>query len=101
MEKVNHCREFSVHNKRFCETVFVNIIVQGGCPSFSQHDKVSGLYDDFCIETRMISAAFLLDELNQSALKEEWLSDEDSIRIMAAQSSDRWLDYRSMAIAEL
>jgi hypothetical protein len=49
----------------------------------------------------MISAAFLLDELNQSALKEEWLSDEDSIRIMAAQSSDRWLDYRSMAIAEL
>jgi uncharacterized protein len=101
MEKVNQCREFSVHNKRFCENCFCKYHCTGGCHLSHNTDKVSGLYDDFCIETRMISAAFLLDELNQSALKEEWLSDEDSIRIMAAQSSDRWLDYRSMAIAEL
>ena len=94
-EKVNYSRTFSVQHKHFCDNCFCKYHCTGGCHLSHNIDKTSGLYDDFCIETRMISAAFLLDELNQTELKKAWLSDEDSIRIMTSQSSDYWADHGS------
>lgn len=100
MEKVNGARAFSIQNKQLCADCFCKYHCNGGCHLSHNINQPDGSYDDFCIETRMISAAFLLDELNQTEVKETWLSNASSIRIMASQSSDLWSAQRSLPMSD-
>lgn len=97
--RIDAMRIFSVENKRLCRDCFCRFHCAGGCHISHNTDKPAGQYDEFCLETRMITAALLLDELGEPELKEKWLANDESFAMMAAQSSDRWIDQVIQEIA--
>lgn len=78
-----------VTDKPRCINCFCRFTCAGGCHVSHTHPKSARRYGDFCIQTRLLTACKLLDEMGQEAAARGLLSDKDAMRKMALQSSDR------------
>ncbi len=82
-------RQHNLHNKPLCADCFCRYNCAGGCHVHHDTARLAGDYDDQCIRTRLVTAAMILDGLNQNQLREEWLQDEMQAMKTARQRSDR------------
>ncbi len=88
-ERVAAIRENHVDGKSLCTGCFCRYHCAGGCPIVHSTDLAAGSYDEYCVQTRMITAATLLTELGQRELRDRWLADDNSFAAIAISVDDR------------
>lgn len=71
-----------------CESCFCQWTCAGGCHVNQTYPGAPSGYTDFCIQTRIITACRLLDDLGCGELVDELLADEASMRRLAHQQWD-------------
>jgi uncharacterized protein len=71
-----------------CRRCFCRWTCAGGCHVNHSYPGGPERYDDFCVQTRIISACSLLDDLDQEDLAENLLADRAASRRLAMQNSD-------------
>lgn len=71
-----------------CRNCFARWHCGGGCHVNHSYPGSSSGYDDFCIQTRIITAARLLEELGCHEEKERFLSDRKGLERLVFQKSD-------------
>jgi uncharacterized protein len=75
-------------DKPRCERCFCRWTCAGGCHVNHSYPGCSLAYDDFCIQTRIIAACALLDDLGFGQITDQLLADRDAMEVLALQSSD-------------
>lgn len=86
-EKVKHIRQ-QVHQKPRCENCFCRWSCAGGCHVNHSYPGCLDQYDDFCIQTRLITACSLLEETGETVLLEQLLNNPAMQRKIACRKSD-------------
>jgi uncharacterized protein len=92
LEKVNRIRQM-VEQKPRCRNCFCQWTCAGGCHVGITFPGCSPEYDNFCIQTRIISAFSLLSELAQNNKISELISSHEQLLKIAHASSDKITDY--------
>jgi len=77
-----------------CQDCFCRWSCAGGCHVNHSYSGCSRAYDDFCIQTRLITACSLLDGLGQEPLADGLMADLAEMQRLALRSSDRVEDSR-------
>jgi uncharacterized protein len=77
-----------VSDKPRCSRCFCRWTCAGGCHVGTTYPGCSRDYNNFCIQTRIISACTLLEDLGQGALIEKLLDDEVNLKRLALNDSD-------------
>lgn len=85
---LHRIRGLSVYNKALCSHCLCRYHCAGGC-HVNHHIASAESYDDLCIQTRLITIAKLLLQMNQIDLLEQWLRNEPAITASALQRTDR------------
>jgi hypothetical protein len=80
--------------KPHCERCFCRWSCAGGCHVNHSHPGWSGEYDDFCIQTRLISACSLLDALGDAPAVRALLNNRPALQSLALRPSDRMEDWQ-------
>jgi uncharacterized protein len=75
-----------------CENCFCRWSCAGGCHVNHSCPGCAAEYDDFCVQTRVITACALLDGLGKETLAGELVRDREAMRRLALLSSDRLED---------
>lgn len=78
-----------VADKPRCANCFCNRTCAGGCHVNNTWPGSSPEYGDFCIQTRILTACKLLDDLGQESKAGELLADRDAMERLALNASDR------------
>ncbi len=78
-----------VKDKPRCKNCFCRFTCAGGCHVSHTHPESARRYGDFCIQTRLLTACGLLDEMGQEEAARGLLSDRVAMQKMALQPSDR------------
>ncbi len=76
------------HQKNRCQYCFARWHCAGGCHVMNYHDNQTGIYTDFCIQTRLISAGLILHELGADQDLELLLQDEEAMHHLVMFKSD-------------
>ncbi len=79
----------AVVDKPRCGNCFCRWSCAGGCHVTHTFPECPANYDDFCVQTRLITACFLLEMLDRQALADGLLNDLGRMRNLAFHSSDR------------
>jgi len=87
---VNQIREMVWH-KPLCEKCFCRWTCAGGC-HVSQ--AKCNIYNDFCIQTRIITVCSILDKMNLGHLSKLLISDLTMMKVLAEQPSDLLSDLK-------
>ncbi len=87
--RVEEMRKHHVDEKPLCSNCFCRYHCAGGCPLVHPTGSPAGQYDEYCMQTRMITAASLLTELGQVELRDRWLTDDSSFAGIIASPTDR------------
>jgi len=74
-----------------CRSCFCRWTCAGGCRVNHTYPGCPETYDDFCIQTRVITACLLLKELDLESLADELLKNRPAMEELALQSDDRLL----------
>jgi uncharacterized protein len=82
-----------VEEKPRCENCFCKWSCSGGCHVGNTFPGCSDTYDDFCIQTRIISLFSLLRELELHKRIDQLQEQRDNLVKMASQRSDRLMDF--------
>ena len=82
-----------VAEKPRCERCFCRFSCAGGCHVHHSFPNCSKRYEDFCIQTRLITACSLLCELDQEPLAAEVMENRPAMEALALQASDRLEDW--------
>jgi len=85
IERVRHL----VADKPRCAECFCRWSCAGGCHVNHSFAGCPRTYDDFCLQTRLITACTLLEALDQGELAERLMSDRASMERLALWPSDR------------
>jgi len=86
-----------VTDKPRCRNCFCRWSCAGGCQVNHSYPGCSPAYDDFCIQTRLITACSLLDGLGQEALSGDLVAEPARMQRLAKWPSDRLEDSRGVA----
>lgn len=84
---LQHIRNLSVYNKALCKNCLCRYHCAGGC-HVNHNASTLNQYDELCIQTRLITIATLLAEIDQEALTDEWLKDPIAMERSALQTTD-------------
>ncbi|MDR2801242.1 MAG: radical SAM protein [Desulfovibrio sp.] len=79
-----------VRAKPRCERCFCQWVCSGGCHVQHSYPGSSPAYGPFCIQTRLLSACRLLEDMNLSSIAQALLADEKAMEALALQPSDRF-----------
>lgn len=71
-----------------CESCFCQWTCAGGCHVNQTYPGCTDQYTDFCIQTRLITACLLLQDLGCDDMVDELLSDRRAMETLAAQGWD-------------
>jgi len=77
-----------IMDKPRCERCFCRWTCAGGCHVNHSYPGCSLAYDDFCIQTRIITACALLDDLGFGQITDQLLADRSAMEALALQFSD-------------
>jgi len=88
-EAVQRVRSLNVHNRPLCTHCLSRYHCAGGCHVNHDTSAPPGRFDDLCIQTRLITIANLLKEMNQPDLVDEWFADRPALEASVWQSTDR------------
>lgn len=77
-----------VTDKPRCKNCFCKYTCSGGCHVSHTYPDSSLQYEDFCIQTRLLTACNLLDEMEQKEAAESLLSNRNAMKALALQVSD-------------
>lgn len=91
LEAIDRLRRMVMKKPR-CERCFCRWTCAGGCHVKHSYPGCSLEYDDFCIQTRIITACSLLKELGFDQIADTLLEDRSAMEALALQSSDRLMD---------
>jgi len=78
-----------VTDKPRCTNCFCRWTCAGGCHVSHTYPGSSLHYEDFCIQTRLLTACKLLEEMGQEQVAESLLADKVAMETLALQTSDR------------
>ena len=95
-ESIRRARELADPPAR-CTDCFCQASCRGGCRVNHSYPGGAGPYDDFCIETRLITATLLLRQLEAAELGRELVAGAESRRAFIHRRSDRLCDWRAPA----
>jgi uncharacterized protein len=79
-----------VRDKPRCERCFCQWVCSGGCHVHHSYPGSSLAYEPFCIQTRLLSACRLLEDMNLPHVAEALLADKKAMKALALQASDRF-----------
>lgn len=85
---VDSLRAF-VKTKERCRNCFCRWSCGGGCHVDNTYPGCTAAYDDFCIQTRIVTACSLLAKMGQEARADALLADRASLETLALHASDR------------
>ena len=91
-EDVERARQL-VADKPRCRDCFCRWSCAGGCHVNHSFPGCSRAYDDFCIQTRLITACSLLDGLGFASLGDDLVADRAEMQRLALRPSDRLEDW--------
>jgi len=80
-----------------CARCFCRWSCAGGCHVNRAAPEAAVGGDSFCIQTRLISAAQLLDQLGQTGIAKQLLGDRAAARALAVRPADRLRDWSAVA----
>jgi uncharacterized protein len=95
-EATRRVRELADPQAR-CTGCFCQASCRGGCRVNHSCPEGTGPYDDFCIETRLITAALLLRNLDAAELGRDLVVSVEARRAFLDRQSDRLCDWRGPA----
>jgi uncharacterized protein len=75
--------------KPLCERCFCKWTCAGGCHVNQSWPGCAVTYNDFCIQTRILTACSLLNELGMQDIMHEFLADRVSMEALALRLTDR------------
>jgi len=81
-----------VADKPRCRTCFCQWTCAGACHVHQSYPGSPEVYDDFCVQTRIITACVLLEKLDQSRLADDLLASGSAMADLARHPSDRLED---------
>jgi radical SAM protein with 4Fe4S-binding SPASM domain len=84
---INQLRQMVMEKPR-CERCFCRWTCAGGCHVNHSYPGCSLEYDDFCIQTRIITVCSLLDDLGFQQVVDTLLENPTAMEALALQSSD-------------
>jgi uncharacterized protein len=87
---IQRLRHLTVEKPR-CLNCFCRWTCSGGCQVSNTYPGCSLLYEDFCIQTRLLMACKLLDALGEKQKAEALLADRRAMQALALNPSDRVL----------
>jgi uncharacterized protein len=79
-----------VLDKARCARCFCQWVCSGGCRVQHSYPGSSPAYGPFCIQTRLLSACRLLEDMNLPHIAEALLADQKAMEALALQASDRF-----------
>ena len=88
-EKLAALRRMVMNKPHRCERCFCRWTCAGGCHVKHSYPGCAPEYDDFCIQTRIITACVLLAELGFEAVIEKLLADRAAMQTLALHASDQ------------
>ena len=80
-----------VLDKPRCQRCFCRHSCAGGCHVANTYPGCSLDYNDFCVQTRLLNAGFLLDALGQEPLADQLLSRASWAQALALRPDDRFV----------
>ncbi len=86
-QAVNRVRRL-ITDKPRCEHCFCQWSCAGGCHVNNTYPGCPDTYDDFCIQTRVITGCLLLDDLGHHKLVDTMLADRAMLEALALRPSD-------------
>ncbi len=92
-QAVRHARQLNVTQKPFCTNCLCRFHCAGGC---HVNHTPGGPHDPLCIQTRLITIASLLRQLNQPELAVAWLSAQAADHATTWQMSDYLVDQQGL-----
>lgn len=90
-DAITRLRQMIIEKPR-CESCFCRWTCAGGCHVKHSYPGCAPEYDDFCIQTRIITACALLAELGFDAVIEKLLADRAAMQTLALQASDKLIE---------
>jgi uncharacterized protein len=91
-EKIKAIREM-VENKPRCAKCFCKWSCAGGCHVGITYPGCSENYDDFCKQTRLISAFTLLSDIGSTDYLKDLSKSDEYLHILASQQTDSITDF--------
>ena len=85
---VQQVRSYQVENKPGCAHCFCRYHCAGGCHVNHPTNHAPGSYDDLCIQTRLVTIAHLLQQLQQSATINRLFADRGAMETAVFQPND-------------
>lgn len=85
-------RSLNVYNQPLCSYCICRYHCAGGCHVNHDTSALPGLFDDLCIQTRLITIATLLKKIGQHNLVKEWVADLSAMENSIWQPTDRIFD---------
>lgn len=72
-----------------CRNCFCRATCSGGCHVSHTYPGSAHIYEDYCIQTRLLTTCRLLDEMGQEKVAKDLLDNRESMEALALQVSDR------------
>jgi uncharacterized protein len=86
-KSVNRLRNLVTRKPR-CRHCFCRWTCAGGCHVSETYPECKESYTDFCVQTRIVTACFLLERLELSNMADNLLADENAMHRLAFQKDD-------------
>jgi uncharacterized protein len=99
-EAITRLRQMIIKKPR-CEHCFCQWTCAGGCHVNHSYPGCSLVYDDFCIQTRLITACSLLQDLGFDQRVNGLLEDRAALQTLALQKSDRLCEQNFKTLNQL
>lgn len=84
-----------VEEKPRCNTCFCKWSCAGGCHVGNTYPECSNSYDNFCLQTRIISAFTLLNDMGMQEKVDGLLESNEQLMNLASQNTDWILDFKN------
>ena len=92
VDKIFHLRKTASEKPR-CDRCFCRWSCAGGCHVNQTYPGCGDEYNDYCIQTRLITAFELIEKLENEPLIESLIQDEKAMERLALNESDRIVDW--------
>lgn len=89
-QALRRVRGMNVHNRPLCADCLCRFHCAGGCYVHHDTHRPAGQFDDWCVQTRLITLTRLLRRMGQDALAESFLANPAAWQAAVWQPSDRW-----------
>ncbi|KAA3655512.1 MAG: radical SAM protein [Chloroflexi bacterium] len=87
-DAVQQVRSYQVENKPGCANCFCKYHCAGGCHVTRATNHAPGHYNDWCIQTRLVTIAHLLQQLQQSSTINQLFTDRRAMETAVFQPND-------------